>query len=384
MEVLLLGGAGSMGSVAARDLLESEEVSKLIIGDSDVKKARTLVNDLGHPNAVAEFCDVTNESQLTDLMTEVDIVANATWFEHNLLVTNAAIKTRKDYVDLGGLYHMTLRQLELDQSAREAGITALLGCGAAPGFTNILAAYGASKLDAVDEIKVSEGRIDKSDNPRPTHSIRSIFEGWTKPAVVYRDFKYEEVPPLTVRETVRYPEPVGELEHYYYIHSELATLPKFIRGVRKVSFVNSHPEMKKLRTLVDLRLISSKDESLDVKGTKITQRDFIISYFSSLPQAEVKSEEYWATKVTVMGKKNEEKVIHEYDSVTPSYIKWDSRVIAYVTGVALSIGTQLLGKHRAKAKGVVPPESAFDPYEFLREMGKRQIRVRETIIRNIV
>ncbi|MFQ5998452.1 MAG: saccharopine dehydrogenase family protein [Candidatus Bathyarchaeia archaeon] len=383
MKVLLLGGAGGMGSVAARDLVESEEVSNLIISDFDVKKARTLANELGYSKTEAEFCDVTNESQLIEIMRDVDVVANATWFEHNLLVTKAAIKMRKNYVDLGGLYHMTLKQLELEQQARDAEIAVILGCGAAPGLTNILVSLAASKLDAVEEIKISEGRIDKSESPRPTHSIRSIFEGWTNPAIVYRDFKYEHIPALTQREIIRYPEPVGELEHYYYIHSEIATLPRFIKGVKNVSFMNSHPEMKKLRPLVDLGLISSKNEHLEINGAKITPRDFIISYFSNLPQSET-SEEYWATKVIVKGQKNDETLVYEYDSITPSYIKWGARVIAYVTGVALSVGAQLLGKRRVKARGVIPPEVAFKPEEFLREIGKRQISVRETVARRLV
>lgn len=372
-----------MGSVAARDLVESEEVTNLIISDFDVKKARALANELGHPKTEAEFCDVTNGSQLMEIMRDVDVVANATWFEHNLLVTKAAIKMRKNYVDLGGLYHMTLKQLELEQQARDAEITVILGCGAAPGLTNILVSLGASKLDAVEEIKISEGRIDKSESPRPTHSIRSIFEGWTNPAIIYRDFKYENIPPLTLREIVRYPEPVGELEHYYYIHSEIATLPRFIKGVKNVSFMNSHPEMKKLRPLVDLGLISSKNEHLEIKGAKITPRDFLISYFSNLPQPEA-SEEYWATKVVVRGQKNEETLVYEYDSITPSYIKWGARVIAYVTGVALSVGTQLLGKRRVKMRGVIPPEVAFKPEQFIREIGKRQISVRETVVKSLV
>ena len=43
------------------------------------------------------------------------------------------------YLDLGGLYWMTGRQLELGSRFEAAGLLALLGIGSAPGKTNLMA-----------------------------------------------------------------------------------------------------------------------------------------------------------------------------------------------------------------------------------------------------
>jgi lysine 6-dehydrogenase len=50
-----------------------------------------------------------------------------------------ALAAGAHYVDLGGLYHVTRLQLELDGQFRERGQGALLGMGSAPGKTNLLA-----------------------------------------------------------------------------------------------------------------------------------------------------------------------------------------------------------------------------------------------------
>lgn len=48
-------------------------------------------------------------------------------------------------------------------------------------------------------------------------------------------------------------------------------------------------------------------------------------------------------------------------------------------GVPLSIGAQMIASGRVKTKGVVAPEGAFDPLEFIKELARRGVRVKEKI-----
>ena len=46
--------------------------------------------------------------------------------------------------------------------------------------------------------------------------------------MILRDGRVKEVPGLSVREEFVLPDPVGRVEGYYTLHSELATLPQNI------------------------------------------------------------------------------------------------------------------------------------------------------------
>jgi saccharopine dehydrogenase-like NADP-dependent oxidoreductase len=87
----------------------------------------------------------------------VDVVINlvVTWFCSNIM--RAALKSGAHYVDtcfsesiLSQM--MENRPLEFDDEFKEAGLTALIGCGGAPGISNVLARYICDKLDRVDYV----------------------------------------------------------------------------------------------------------------------------------------------------------------------------------------------------------------------------------------
>ena len=72
----------------------------------------------------------------------------------------AALEAGCHYVDLGGLFHTTRRQLRLDREFRRAGLLAVLGMGSAPGITNVMARLAADLLDGVRAIRVYNGGVD--------------------------------------------------------------------------------------------------------------------------------------------------------------------------------------------------------------------------------
>ena len=79
---------------------------------------------------------------------------NCTSYKFGLAITEAAIEARKPMLDLGGLYNTPL-QLEMTGAAEAAGVTIVLGCGATPGVTNLMAKRGSQHMDQVDEIHVA-------------------------------------------------------------------------------------------------------------------------------------------------------------------------------------------------------------------------------------
>ena len=62
---------------------------------------------------------------------------NSAQYEVNLPVMEGALRAGAHYVDLGGLFHTTRRQLLLDDRFKAAGLTAVLGLGSCPGIANV-------------------------------------------------------------------------------------------------------------------------------------------------------------------------------------------------------------------------------------------------------
>jgi saccharopine dehydrogenase-like NADP-dependent oxidoreductase len=58
---------------------------------------------------------------------------------------------------------------------------------------------------------------------------------------------------------------------------------------------------------------------------------------------------------------------------------WDRQATAKMTGIPASIGAQLLEHDAVQRTGALAPEVAFDPAQFIRELGKRGIYVGERI-----
>jgi saccharopine dehydrogenase-like NADP-dependent oxidoreductase len=173
-------------------------------------------------------------------MEGADVVVNAADYRLNLDVMRGALGAGAHYVDLGGLFHVTLQQLELDDEFRDAGLTAILGLGSAPGKTNLLAAAAARRLgrDPISmEIWAATRDPGAAGHPFPApYSVQTLRDELQMRPVVLRDGELEEVDPVSGADTRDFPEPVGPAEGIFTLHSELATLPVSLPTLREASF----------------------------------------------------------------------------------------------------------------------------------------------------
>ena len=113
-----------------RDLAESDEVNRLLLLDLDEARARAT----GEAHAPdAEVARVDPAGGLGYLLAGVDVLVNSASYRVNLDAMRACLEAGCHYIDLGGLYHLTTRQLELDHDFSAAGKLALLGMGSSPG-----------------------------------------------------------------------------------------------------------------------------------------------------------------------------------------------------------------------------------------------------------
>ena len=151
--VAVLGAAGTIAPAIIRDLAASDEVSRMTLLDLDGARAQAVADAFGGGRATAGSADARAVDELAAALADVDVLVNTASYRINLEAMRACLKAGCTYLDLGGLYWMTGRQLELGAEFEREGLLAVLGIGSSPGKTNVMAARGVAelgtKIDAV-------------------------------------------------------------------------------------------------------------------------------------------------------------------------------------------------------------------------------------------
>jgi saccharopine dehydrogenase (NAD+, L-lysine-forming) len=309
-----------------------------------------------------------------------DVVANCTTYHFGLIATRAAIQSRVNYLDLGGLFN-TPKQLELNAAAKEARITICLGCGATPGVTNLMARRAADQLDEVESAHIafaswraiapSPGLLDTVLDEFSPESRRFYWEAG----------EFIEAAAFSGAKRVRFAEPVNDAEVYYVPHSETHTLPRFLgKGLKRVDVRGTWRReiMTALKVFADYRLTGNQfvrfqDQEINAKAFL---REHILQH-----AADVGADGEWAflLNVEVAGMRSGKRLRYQYTTQHPPRSEWGTTATARVTGIPASIGAQKLARGEAEATGVVAPEICFEPLDFFAELARRGIIVEEDV-----
>ncbi len=152
----MLGGCGRQAQPAVDLLLDRGVFDAIILGYIDLELTQRLVSDRSAPRLSAVQLDAFDHRGMEDAMQDVDVVYNCSGPHHllGLEVLRAAIEARRHYVDYCDDTEPTLDMLELNEEARQRGVTAIVGLGASPGCTSLLAKRAADELESVEEVNM--------------------------------------------------------------------------------------------------------------------------------------------------------------------------------------------------------------------------------------
>jgi saccharopine dehydrogenase-like NADP-dependent oxidoreductase len=253
LAVAILGAAGTIAPAIVRDLAESDEVESMLLLDLAGDRASAVADRHGGGKATARAVDA--RVGLATQLAGTDLLVNTASYRINLDAMRACLSAGCDYLDLGGLYWMTGRQLELGPAFERAGRLALLGIGSSPGKTNLMAMRANRELGIDTELASLEisaaGRDPLGHGFSPPYAIQTLIDELTLAPVLLRGGQPVEIEPLGPGGTVDFGDPIGEQDTIYTLHSELATFgPSF--GCREASFRLSlaPPLIERLRQLV--------------------------------------------------------------------------------------------------------------------------------------
>jgi saccharopine dehydrogenase-like NADP-dependent oxidoreductase len=238
---VVLGGAGAIGRIVVRDLFESKRKNEILVADYNLAAASDLAGKYRAGRISAAAADVRDTDRLFSLLAGHSVVINCTRHQFNLQVMEAALRARVHYIDLGGLFLWTRRQLKLNSRFRAAGVIAVLGMGCAPGLTNVMAAMTGAQVDRVDSIRIRVGSVDfnRTDNDFAfPYSAQTIVEELTLSPWKWNRGRFVQSKPRSSWESIDFGPPLGRISLVMTRHSEIATLPRRFRtkGLRYADF----------------------------------------------------------------------------------------------------------------------------------------------------
>lgn len=370
MKVIVIGGCGEQAGPAIRYLLDLEEFTDVIIGDINIDEANKLVALLGNPKASALYIDVLDHGMLVDAIKTADVVLNASgpYYKLGLKVLEAAIEAGKDYVDYCDDVEPTLKMLELSDQAKEKGVTAIVGLGASPGYTNLLAMEGAAYLDQVDEVNMY-WHIAKSEPEGPA-VLDHMFHIMDGEVIQYLDSESKKVQALSgVEEMVRMPGVDEELPTAFVGHPEPVTLPSYLPGVKRVvcKYADFIEQISFFQGLQELGLFSR--EPVKVKDTVVSPRDLLVRQMMALPYEEIPPEKRLSSLlIEVKGHKNGK----------PTTVRYTGQGnMASITSIPAALGVRLLAKGEVRLKGVYPPEACLKPADIIEPLIEMKLSIQQ-------
>ncbi len=328
--------------------------------DSDRARAERVAAEC--PTAEAQAVDITGGG-LVGALRGVQAVAACIPYRLNLPVMEAALAAGCAYADLGGLFHTTLKQWELHERFREAGVPAVLGIGSAPGITNVLARAGAGRLDTVTSVDCLNGAVDPTGGFGVPYSAETIIDEFTLPAMIFEDGEMKEVPAATGEIRHTFPDPIGEQEAFYTLHSEAATLPRTIDGVRDVRWRLALPRAITEGFALLAQLGLTDTEPIETSAGTVVPRELLLTLLSRVPAPDAVPQDVEAVEVIVEGTKSGRPATFTGTTMfrpTPEGIGAGT----FGTAIPIAVCVRWMAEGRVEP-GVHPPENAFDAEAFL-------------------
>lgn len=210
-------GAGAVGARAARQLMSSVAVARVLVSDEDAGRADAVVASLGHEQATV------SDSR------DVDVAVLATPGEYHSERARELLERGVPVVSTADGVEEVRELLELDGLAKRKEVALVLGAGFSPGLTCVLAAHAASGLDRVDEVHVAKVG---TGGPSCAQAHHRALGG---DALDWRDGAWVTRRAGSGRELCWFPDPIGGADCYRAALPDALLLAPAFPGVERIT-----------------------------------------------------------------------------------------------------------------------------------------------------
>ncbi len=379
MKVIVLGGAGRFGRAAGWLLAQSRQVTELVIAGRNLERAEALADQLG-AKARAGAADIDDPTSLDVLLSGADLVANTTgpYYRTLLPVLEAAIRNRVHYCDFSEEWGITEQALARDTAAREAGIIALIGIGAAPGLTNLLGLQAAVQLDEVKSLDVGwyadiefvgtvAENLDDIRAGRVNGAMQSMLHYLAGPTYGIRNGEKARIDEQDSGNTVILAD-----------GSEIFGLP--VRAAEPLTLHRVLPSVPHITSRVGLLPRSThallRDQAARIASAETDTQSAVISLYEALAAEPnrwfvgARDRELGGIFAVASGTKDGE---HVRVSIAPAFAYDVSApgIQDFNTGGPLALAALKILAGEVPADGVMTPETAFAPEPFIADLARR-------------
>jgi hypothetical protein len=220
MRVAVLG-VGAVGARLARQLVSTEQVDEVVLRDPNRARLDDVLRSLGD-GVVSDHHDLLDPVDADVVVLAGDAGTHDVAAARFLRANQHVVSVSDDLGDVRAL-------LDLDSEARERGCAVVVGAGFAPGLTCVLAAHGARRFDAVDEIHVAKVGTGGPACARQHHRALGRM------ALDWREGGWVQRPPMSGRELCWFPDPIGAQDCYRAALPDALLLVGAFPGVRRVT-----------------------------------------------------------------------------------------------------------------------------------------------------
>jgi saccharopine dehydrogenase-like NADP-dependent oxidoreductase len=348
MKILVLG-AGLVGGPIAMDLARNGEF-EVTSADLSLEALDRLASIEGISTVQA---NLDNVEVLKPLVEKHDLIISAVPGFMGFRTLERIIECGKNAVDIA---FFPEDMFALDSKARQMNVTAICDMGVAPGMSNVLIGYGASKLDTLEKGITYVGCLPVVRTwpfeYKAVFSPIDVIEEYTRPA------RYIDGGRMVVREALSDPEllnfpGIGTLEAFN--SDGLRTLATTVKGdylIEKTLRYKGHIE--KMAVLRDTGFFSK--EPMLINGVMISPLEFTSRLLFPKWKLQEGEEDLTIMQVITEGLKNG--VRHRY--TWNLYDRFDKETgvhsMARTTGYTATMTARLLAKGLYDRKGVSAPE----------------------------
>lgn len=344
---IIVLGAGLIGKAIAIDLKRSG----YMVASADLEEE--VLRGLGDNHEISAIHTDFTGDHLVGIVKEFDLVVGAAPGRFGYGIMERVIRAGKNMVDIS---FCPEDYMNLDEMAREKGVTLVPDMGVAPGMCNAILGYHHARM-VVNSYKCLVGGLPFERNwpleYKSSWSPMDSIEEYTRPARLRVDSRNVVKPALSDLEPVVF-DGIGTLEAWNSdgLRSLLKSFPRIPSMVEKT--LRYPGTVEHLRVLRELGYFS--DEEVEVNGKKIRPIDLTAALL--LPQFKLGrgEREFTVMRVTIEGREKGADTTYQYDLYDEYDPATDIYSMARTTGYSCTGVVNLILKKMLTEEGVIPPE----------------------------
>jgi len=395
MSKVLIIGAGGVGRVVTYKCAQHPEVfSEIMLASRTKSKCDVIVADAkkatGHQKMQTAQVDADKVPELVALIQsfQPELVLHVALPYQDLTIMEACLKTGVHYLDTANYEPKDEAKFEYSwqwayqDRFKEAGLTAVLGCGFDPGVTSIFTARAAKHqfdemhyLDIVDCNAGDHGKAFAT-NFNPEINIREV----SQKGKYYENGQWVETEPHEIKKVLNYPN-IGPKDSYLIYHEELESLVKNFPTLKRARFWMTFGQeyLTHLRVIQNIGMAGI--EPVKYKGVDVIPLEFLKAV---LPDPGELAENY--SGETSIGcrikgiKDGKEKTYYIWNNCShqAAYDETGAQGVSYTTGVPATLGAMMVLTGKWGGAGVFNVEE-FNPDPFLDKLGEMGLPWQEEV-----